>query len=164
MKWILIVLGILLSLIGVVLLIGYLLPEKHKATVSRTFKNPPSEVWRYIFDFGNYVDWRSGLKDVKIETEDSWIETNDRNEQLTFKIIEAREPERMMTKIMDEKLPFGGTWTIEISTGEDGTTVTITENGEIYNAMFRFFAHFVFGYESTIKQYLDDLEKVMADK
>ena len=44
----------------------------------------------------------------------------------------------------------------------EGTRVTLTENGEIYNPVFRFMARFVFGYDGTMRTYLDGLEARMA--
>ena len=43
-----------------------------------------------------------------------------------------------------------------------GTVVTITENGEVYNPLFRFMAHYVFGHEGTIETYLRQLSERLA--
>jgi len=40
----------------------------------------------------------------------------------------------------------------------DRTEVTITEDGEVYNPIFRFMSAYVFGHTATIEQYLTDLE------
>ena len=40
--------------------------------------------------------------------------------------------------------------------------MTITENGEIYNPLFRFMARFIFGYDGTIRAYMASLEKRLA--
>ena len=39
----------------------------------------------------------------------------------------------------------------------DGASLTITEDGHISNAFFRFMSRFVFGYTSTMEAYLIDL-------
>ena len=41
-------------------------------------------------------------------------------------------------------------WTYELAPEGSGTRLTITENGEIYNPIFRFVARFVLGYTSTM--------------
>ena len=41
----------------------------------------------------------------------------------------------------------------------EGSTVTITERGEIYNPVFRSLARFMFGYTSTMDKTLDALER-----
>jgi hypothetical protein len=66
-------------------------------------------------------------------------------------------------RIADPDLPFGGTWTFEITPSDSGSDIVLTENGEIYNPLFRFMARFVFGYEGTIEQYLEDLRKKLGD-
>jgi len=74
--------------------------------------------------------------------------------------VERMEPPRVLVaRIADPKLPFGGTWTYEITPDAGGSRLTITENGEIYNPLFRFMARFIFGYEGTIQSYLSSLEK-----
>ncbi|HZD05714.1 MAG TPA: hypothetical protein VE173_12380, partial [Longimicrobiales bacterium] len=64
--------------------------------------------------------------------------------------------------IADEGLPFGGTWTYVLEPDAGGTRVTLTEDGEIYNPFFRFMARFVFGYDGTMRSYLDGLEARMG--
>ena len=54
-------------------------------------------------------------------------------------------------------LGLGGTWTYEIRPEEDGSTLTITENGSVSNLFFRFMSRYVFGYTATIETYLVDL-------
>jgi len=61
-------------------------------------------------------------------------------------------------RIADPKLPFGGTWTYEISPLADGSSLLrITEAGEIYNPIYRFAARYVLGYSKTEEQYLSAL-------
>lgn len=59
-----------------------------------------------------------------------------------------------MTRIADKDLPFGGTWTYEVNRLPSGATLKITENGEVYNVLFRFMSRFVFGHHATIETYL----------
>ena len=63
----------------------------------------------------------------------------------------------MVTRIADPHLPFGGTWTYEIAPTATGSSLTITENGEIYNPVFRFIARYIQGYTATIDNYLKAL-------
>jgi hypothetical protein len=74
-------------------------------------------------------------------------------------MVEARPPERIVTRIADPSQPFGGTWTFEIARVPSGSTLTITERGEVYNPIFRFMARFVFGHSRTIDRYLADLDE-----
>lgn len=42
---------------------------------------------------------------------------------------------------------------------DGGTTLRITEDGEIYNPVFRFVSRFFMGYDRTAKTYLADAGK-----
>ena len=64
-----------------------------------------------------------------------------------------------MTRIATLALPSAGAWTYELTPTSGGCTLTITENGEVYNPMFRFIANYMIGHTSTIEKYLDDLGK-----
>jgi hypothetical protein len=64
-----------------------------------------------------------------------------------------------VSRIADPNLPFGGTWTFEITPAPGGARLRITEDGEIYNPLFRFMARFIFGYEGTINGYLSAQER-----
>ncbi len=66
-------------------------------------------------------------------------------------------PSRRVMRIAEKNLPFGGTWTIDIAPAAEGSVVRITEDGEIYNPIFRFMARFFFGYTATIEGFLRDL-------
>ena len=55
----------------------------------------------------------------------------------------------MVTRIADENLPYGGTWTFDVAPDSGGSALTITEDGEIKSALFRVMARFVFGYHAT---------------
>jgi hypothetical protein len=68
-----------------------------------------------------------------------------------------------VTRIADPHLPFGGTWTYEVAPAVGGgSTLTITENGEVYNLVFRFISRFVMGYTATIDRYLEALRKKLS--
>ena len=59
----------------------------------------------------------------------------------------------------DPKLPFGGTWTYEVQPDVTGSAVTITEDGEVYNPIFRFVSKFIMGHKATMNGYLRALGK-----
>jgi hypothetical protein len=78
---------------------------------------------------------------------------------MTFIAARSEPPRLLVARIADPDLPFGGTWTYDIAPAGGGSRVTITEDGEIYNPLFRFVARFILGYEGTIASYLAALEK-----
>jgi hypothetical protein len=72
--------------------------------------------------------------------------------------VESEVPnKRLATRIADPSLPFGGKWTYAILPAGDSTTLRITEDGEVYNPVFRFVSRFIFGHSATIEEYLRDV-------
>jgi len=69
----------------------------------------------------------------------------------------------MVTRITDDSLPFGGTWTYEIAPADGSATLRITERGFIKPALFRFMTRFFFGYTSTMETYLKNLGKKFGE-
>jgi hypothetical protein len=160
MKWLLLVLGILVALVAIVALIGTMLAKAHSAA---RFRQPPEAIWRAITDVEAFPSWRADVKSVERLPDrnggPAWRETDKHGQVLPLEVIEWDPPRKLVGRINDPKLPFGGTWTYEIALADGGCALTITENGEIYNPIFRFMARFVFGYSATMEGYLRSLGK-----
>ena len=86
-----------------------------------------------------------------------WREYGRHGEKITYEVVESDPPSKLITRIADPHLPFGGTWTYQITPTAHGSTLTITENGEIYNPIFRFVSRYLQGYTATIDNYLKAL-------
>jgi hypothetical protein len=86
-----------------------------------------------------------------------WREIDASGDVLTYERVETSAPKRIVNRIADPKLPFGGSWIYEIAPIGTGTELTITENGEVYNPLFRFVSRFIMGHTATIEKYQRDL-------
>ena len=82
---------------------------------------------------------------------------------ITYERVESVPPRRMVTRI-DPGLPFGGTWTYHLVPEAEGTALTITEDGEVYNPVFRFVSRFVMGHTATIDTYLKYLKIKLGER
>ena len=163
MKIILIVLAIVIVIVIVVIAIGAMLPVQHVASRSAVLPAPPETVWQLITDVNGFPSWRSDVKAVeRLPDRDGktvWVEDTTSG-RITLAVDRAEPPRLLVLRIADPDLPFGGTWTYELSAKDRGATVLkITENGEVYNPVFRFMSRFIFGHEGTIAGYLAALEK-----
>jgi hypothetical protein len=67
--------------------------------------------------------------------------------------------ERVVNRIADPSLPFGGRWIYDLAPDGSGTALTITEEGEVYNPVFRFVSRFIMGHTRTIDRYIADLQR-----
>jgi hypothetical protein len=74
-------------------------------------------------------------------------------------VVESDPPRRRVTAIDDASLPFGGTWTWELSPEGQGTRLTVTERGHVDPPLFRFLSRFVFGHDATLRRVLSDLSR-----
>ena len=160
MRIALIVLGVLVALVLLIAIIGWSLPVKHKASRQATFAASPETVYDAISKVEEFPKWRTKLEKVEIVSSPtgtrSFRETGG-NGVILFVIDEAVPGRRLVTRIADKGLPFGGTWTYELTPTSNGTALRITEDGEVYNPIFRFMSKFVFSHYATIDAYLTDL-------
>lgn len=143
---------------------GSMLPLAHVASRSVQLARPAEEVWAVITGFENTPSWRPEVSSVVRRVDDEgrevFVETNDYGE-FAYRVEESVPTERLVTCIVDHP-DFGGCWTYEISPTPEGCQLTITEAGEIYSPVFRFFGEVVFGLDATINSYLDALSEHMA--
>ena len=160
MKWLIIAGLALAGVIAIVVISGMLLPKAHVATRSSRLKHPPERVWALI---AGDQSWRPTVRRYEPLPDRGghrmWKETDSHGNAITFEEVESEAPKRLVTRIADDKLPFGGTWTYEIEPGSDGCNIRITENGEVYNPVFRFVSRFIMGHTATIDAYLNALAK-----
>ena len=168
MKWI-VGLGVgSVGLVAVVAGVGLLLPEKHRVSESARFSISTERLWETITDFNAYPTWRSGVSVVEhlpdMNGHPVWKETDSHGEGIPYKTVESVPGKRLVRRIADPNLPFGGTWEFSFEAQPDGVTLTITEDGEIYNPIFRFVSRFIIGHTKNIHGYLNDLQTKVADK
>ena len=137
MKYALIAGVLLVLFVAVIFAIGAMLPVKHEAQRTTRLTKSPAEVYAVV---AGPNDWLPG-------------------KQVAYEQVEADPPRKLVTRISDKSLPFGGTWTYDLKQAGAGTELTITENGEVYNPLFRFVSKYIMGHTATIDQYLAALRK-----
>jgi len=162
MKWIGIAVAALVLLVILMAVIGAMLPRDHVASRSATFKRPAPEVYALITDVQRAPEWRKGLKRVDLQppSDDGRVRFVEVSSQgsIAMEILERVPDQRMVTRIADDSLPFGGGWTFELQpTAGGGTRLTITERGEVKNVLFRFMSRFIFGHTATMDGFLEDV-------
>jgi uncharacterized protein YndB with AHSA1/START domain len=160
MKWILLGLAVIVAIAVVVVVVGALLPRDHRASRTLRVRRAPADVWALITDVGAFTTWRPDLKRVErrpdVNGRAAWVEDAG-GMSIPLETIESRPTERLVLRIADPKLPFGGTWTYIVKAAPEGSTLTITEDGFVSNPIFRFMSRFVFGHHATIDTYLKNV-------
>lgn len=160
-----IALGIIGMLVLLVLLsvgIGYSLPVKHRATRAISLQASPDSIYSVLVNASAFPEWRSKVKSVEVITRADGL-TSYREKggdgDILYVVDEVSPGQRLVTRIADDKLPFGGKWTFQLTPAAGGTQLRITEDGEVYNPLFRFMSRFVFGHHATIETYLEDVAR-----
>lgn len=138
---------------------GSLLPREHTVTLSRSVVAPPERVFAIITDFASAPAWRTGVKSVRVDADGTRYVEESNHGPIPYRVIERVPFSRLVTGIDSTELPFGGRWIFEIKPTAKGSEVSITEDGFVGPPLFRLLSLFVFGHETTIRRYLDDLEK-----
>jgi uncharacterized protein YndB with AHSA1/START domain len=161
-KYLLIAVAVLVAITLVVVGIGWSLPRDHRATSEATLKTSPQSVYRLITEVDRFPEWRSGVERVE-RVPDSAGKTRFRevgsDGTILYEVENAVPNERLVTRIADPSLPFGGSWTYELIPRGDSTTLRITEDGKVYNPVFRFVSRFVMGHTATMDKYLTDVRR-----
>ncbi len=158
MKWVLWIAGAVVVLVGLVALAGAMLPVRHSVTRKARYRASPDALYAII---AGPPDWRTGVKGFSAlpdkDGRKQWWEEDTHGQKITYELVEDHPGRRMVTRIAGRGLPFGGTWSFDITPAAGGSELRITEDGEIYNVIFRFMARYFFGYAATAEAYLRDL-------
>lgn len=137
MKWILYAAAAIAAIVFVVAAIGAALPVKHTATRTTRVALPPDALYTLLTQIK--------YGDVPVH-------------------VERQEPPSLLVSRVDaSEKAFGGTWTYRIAPAPGGSELTITEDGEVYNVIFRFVSRFVIGHHATLDGYIRNLQARLAD-
>jgi hypothetical protein len=162
LRTLILVLGVLVALLLLLIAIGYALPIGHVATRETRLGAPPERVFEVLREVEKFPAWRSDVKSVEVLATTPTLRWRERGDNdITFEMETVEPPRKIVTRIADKTLAFGGSWTYELSPQDGGTRLVITENGEVYNPLFRFMSRFVFGHTATIEKFLEDLGRYL---
>ena len=138
MIWVVGWLGAMLATgVSVVLVVGGRLPETHRATCRLRLTQPEGAVW-------------DALREVALVKA---------RPDIQLQVVDEQPGQRLVVRIANDDLPFGGTWTWSLARAGDGTVVTVTEDGLVKNALFRFVSAYVMGHHATMETSLKALAK-----
>ncbi|HJT29617.1 MAG TPA: SRPBCC family protein [Pyrinomonadaceae bacterium] len=152
------VVGGVLVLVGVMALIGSMLPKAHVASRSILLHRSPQDIYATVRDFGSAPKWRADVKRIDVETP-AYFREEGKHGTVNYELVEDVPAQRMVTRIRDTDLGYSGQWTYSFTPENGGTRVTIREDGEVSNVLFRFMSRYIFGQTSTIDAYLASLAR-----
>jgi uncharacterized protein YndB with AHSA1/START domain len=166
-RYALIALAILVALVVTVVIVGMLLPVKHRASREATYDRPAAEIFRTINTPADFPSWRTGVTKVEVlpahDGKPTYREFG-KDGKILYEVDRTITDSTLVTRIADPSLPFGGTWTYTLIPRGDSTTLRIVEDGEVYNPIFRFVSRFVMGHTATMDRFLLDLGKRLGNR
>ena len=163
MRWVLIIAGLLVGLVLLVVVVGMTRPSHHVAQTRATYDKPPAEVWSVVSDYERWSTWNPDVKSV--------TPLPDRNGRRMINVVGSwgtaptaiavwNPPSKLRTEMNAGS--FSGSWTYEIAPAQDGgTLLTITEEGDVGNPIFR--AMMIFhDNEATMRSFHEALAKRLS--
>lgn len=158
----------LVAIALILVVVGWMLPQRHRAARQATYRATPEVLFGLITNATDFPSWRPSVKRVELLEDDGGhrrFREIGRDGTITYQIDSVVPGRQLVTRISDSKLPFGGTWTYQLTSGQDSgrgtaapsTTLRITEDGEVYNPIFRLVSRFILGHHASIDTYLRDL-------
>jgi uncharacterized protein YndB with AHSA1/START domain len=162
-KWTLVVVLGVAAIVAVAAMVGLVLPKGHRASRTVTLDATPHAVFAVIADFARSAEWRPDVQRVEILSgAGPGMEFREigSNGSVRYR-VDALEPDtRIVTRVADTTLAFGGSWTFDLAPTTAGDTrLTITEDGEVYSPFFRLMSKLFFPPTATIDKYLAALQK-----
>jgi uncharacterized protein YndB with AHSA1/START domain len=165
MTWLWIVLGGVAALALLLAILGATRSARHVAIVRADLAGPPEAVFAVISSHADQASWRSDVKSIELlapqDGRTVFREVGGFG-PVTFIVDESVAPRRYVVRILDEHLPYSGTWTWELEPHGRGTRVTITEAGEVKAFVFRALSVF-FSKTATIETYLKSLGRKLGE-
>lgn len=183
--WLYIVLtlvGLLLTLIGLLGILGSRLPETHVATASIEINAAPELVWATINDMESFPSWMPEFTKMERLPDDNgkqvWRQHMGRNSFVTTN--DVFEPPsssnnsrgRVLRTIRDDHGPFSGSWdhTVEPApapalapVSPNGRCIlTITETGTIKSAIPRAIMRYMIGEDHYLKKFLSAVKRKLG--
>jgi carbon monoxide dehydrogenase subunit G len=161
MRWILWIGAGLAVVVLIVVVVGAMLPKAHIASRTVRIAVPPDALFAVLSDVDRYQSWRPDVKSLQRlpdrDGKPAWTEdVGGMKIPLHFERMER--PSLLVSRIDGAGLPFGGSWTYQIVPAAGGSDLTITENGEVSNVVFRFMSRFVFGHHATMDGFIKHLQ------
>ena len=171
MKIALYIAAVLVLLIVGVVVIGALLPKHHVASRSAVFRTRAPQLFALI---AGAQEWRSDVKTCEVFGKDGRTfqrETSQHGQTVVYELQGSQPPNRIERRIATENLPYAGMWTFDLEPESvnglapgQATRVRITEDGEVYNPVFRFVSKFIMGQTAMQDAYLKSMGKATGEE
>ncbi|TGL60351.1 hypothetical protein EHQ58_07600 [Leptospira ognonensis] len=160
---------LLIFLVGLFLGIGLFQEARYTNSISETMEVPASKIWNYLLSIEEMPSRRKDVVRVEIIEKDlnhiplAWKEITDMGGYMLFKRGATIPDQKLEVILYESSFKMRGTWTYEMAEKNGLTTVTITEESEIFSPLIRG-AYFLAGRDSTLLQEMSMLRNHFKDR
>ena len=120
-----------------------------------------ADVWHVISDFSSYDKWGSYLKASErlpyLVGRERWKETDHKGNVVVWETVEVFPLHRFIRRIVDEKVSYNITWSVEIREVGEVTLLSVCEEGQIDNRIMRFIAKYLSNNSENMDQYINSV-------
>jgi hypothetical protein len=156
--------GVVLLILAVVVT-GLLLPKGHVVSRSASYRATPERLFSLIAGPQN---WRPDVLRYEAVPDANGrelvSETTRGGGTITYELLDRIPARSLKRRIATENLPYSGTWTYSLQPNGENTVVRITEDGQVYNPVFRFVSRLVLGHTRTMDVYLRALGRATGQE
>ncbi len=149
---------------------GNSLPDINHSSSSHQFNRPAEYIWKLIFDFKQYPDWRVNVYSVEEIRNTSkyaeWKEINEDGITAPYKLLTFEQNKFITIKEAGDKRHNSNTLHFEVKASKDGksSTLTITEDKYMPDLSPRIINHLLGTSSSHIDSYFRSIEnKILRD-
>ena len=163
MKKMMLSLASLLAILGLVFVIGLLMPNQREFVKMAKFSSPPKKVFETVTDVGAQTDWRSDVRQIQVLDEKTWTEVPKKGTPITFRTKEKVAHSLFEIEIMAPE-NLNGYWvgTFE-KNQQNGTNVVFKEVITISNPFYRVFSHLFIDLDEAMDLYISDLKAQLGE-
>lgn len=158
--------GVFFIFVVLPVILGSMMRPEHTGTRSVWLRTDIDRVWEVISNHEREPAWRKDLKGVirlpDHEGREAWKEISKTGQEIQLATTEKAEKRKIVRTIINNR-SFGGSWILELAPENAGTRVSLTENGVVFNPVFRFMFKVFFSPTSTIDKYLQMLGNYLGE-
>ena len=163
-KWFLLVAAVVCVVAAIGLLAGFLLPSRIHARRVIAINRPPENVWWVLTDYSNMPLWHPQYRNaVAISNAGDrpmrWRATYTDGVTAMVEVWDERYPTFLAERIRDPKLPFEGSWKVEMARKDQTAQVTAESTVELRRPLDRLFVHLFVRPEAELDKILNSLKR-----
>jgi hypothetical protein len=141
---------------------GSALPEEVVTIKGAQLNVPVEDVWQKVTDYPAMPKWNESIATVtpvpNPDTKEVLWDLEDGNgRHQILKVVASVEKTRHQVEIIENDLPFLGSWKFEFSENKGGTWLRLEEHAVIQNPFLRFFVYYILGAGKGAEDFLHAL-------